>query len=107
MTDRWPDDDLLAEYDSCAARGTTYLIESDSAPHAAPRPVDRFRNTAVGAVVAAGMLGLRDALEGRPEREEVAIVRTMPDRPTNRDARFVFDPDEPTRVTVIVPHPSH
>jgi hypothetical protein len=114
MDQGWPDDELLAEYDACTARGTTYLVESDSAAHAPPRPVDRFRSTAVGAVVAAGMLGLRDALEGRPEREEVAIVRTVPDRPVGQDAGFkkqildyVFDPDDPTRVTVIVSSPGH
>lgn len=46
------------------------------------RPVDRFRRTAAGSVVAASMLGLRDALEGRPERDEPAIVSVAPTRPT-------------------------
>ena len=30
------------------------------------RPVDRFRRGAAGSVIAAGLLGLRDAMEGRP-----------------------------------------
>ena len=38
------------------------------------RPIDKFRNTAVGSVLAAGMLGLRDVLE--PEKDDkVAIVQ--------------------------------
>ena len=31
------------------------------------RPIDKFRRTATGTVIAAGLLGLQDALEGRPE----------------------------------------
>jgi hypothetical protein len=38
------------------------------------RPIDKFRGTAVGGVLAAGMLGLRDVLEPRKD-EEIAIVR--------------------------------
>ncbi len=45
---------------------------------AGDRPVDRFRRSATGAVVAAGLFGLRDALEGRPEKEEVTIVNEAP-----------------------------
>ena len=41
-------------------------VDGDVAAHAEPRPVDRFRQTTAGTVVAAGLLGLRDALEGRP-----------------------------------------
>jgi hypothetical protein len=78
----------------------------DPGGHAEPRPVDKFRNTAVGSVVAAGLLGLRDALEGRPEREEVAIVSEAPERPVEPTGpRVVVDPDDPTRVTIVVPTP--
>jgi hypothetical protein len=63
--------------------------------HAPERPVDRFRRGAVGSVVAAGLLGLRDALEGRPEREEVTIVSEAPEH----------DPAPPIDVTLDVEHP--
>lgn len=73
--------------------------------HAAERPVDRFRRGAVGSVVAAGLLGLRDALEGRPEREEVTIVSEAPERePAPIDVQL--DLDHPERsVAVVRPAP--
>lgn len=70
-------------------------------PHAPERPVDRFRRGAVGSVVAAGLLGLRDALEGRPEREEVTIVSEAPERePAPVDVQL--DPDHPERSVVVL-----
>ena len=42
------------------------------------RPIDKFRRGAAGSVIAAGLLGVRDALEGRPEKEEPAIVADAP-----------------------------
>ena len=68
------------------------------------RPVDRFRRTATGAVVAAGLLGLRDALEGRPEKEEVAIVNEAPAAPP-RDVDVVIDFDHPERSIAVVRRP--
>jgi|GEM_PF-2082824 len=65
------------------------------------RPVDRFRKTAAGTVVAAGLLGLRDVMEGRPEKEEVAIVNEAPTRPIG-DLDVVLDPDHPERTVAIV-----
>ena len=70
------------------------------------RPVDRFRRGAAGSVVAAGLLGLRDALEGRPEREETAIESVAPSQPhTNDGVELVLDPDHPERSVVIVHRP--
>ena len=40
------------------------------ATDAGDRPVERFRRSATGAVVAAGLLGLRDALEGAAPRKK-------------------------------------
>jgi hypothetical protein len=73
--------------------------------HAPERPVDRFRRGAVGSVVAAGLLGLRDALEGRPEREEVTIVSEAPERePAPIDVQL--DLEHPERsVAVVRPTP--
>jgi hypothetical protein len=71
---------------------------------AGERPVDRFRRSATGAVVAAGLFGLRDALEGRPEKEEVTIVNEAPDAPP-RDLEVVIDFDHPERSVAVVHHP--
>jgi hypothetical protein len=72
--------------------------------HAPPRPVDRFRQTAAGTVIAAGLLGLRDALEGRPEREEIPIVNEAPSGRVEPGFRLVFDEDAGV-VTVVLPEP--
>jgi hypothetical protein len=73
--------------------------------HAPERPIDRFRRGAVGSVVAAGLLGLRDALEGRPEREEVTIVSEAPEHePAPIDVQL--DLKHPERsVAVVRPTP--
>lgn len=74
------------------------------ATDAGDRPVERFRRSATGAVVAAGLLGLRDALEGRPEKEEVTIVNEAPAAPP-RDLEVVIDFDHPERSVAVVRHP--
>lgn len=74
----------------------------DHAEHASPRPIDRFHRSAAGTVIAAGMFGLRDALEGRPEREEIAIVSEAPTSPEDGFA-LVFDENDPASLTVVVP----
>ena len=71
---------------------------------AGDRPVERFRRSATGAVVAAGLFGLRDALEGRPEKEEVTIVNEAPDAPP-RDLEVVIDFDHPERSVAVVHRP--
>ncbi len=68
------------------------------------RPIDKFRRSATGTVVAAGLLGLRDAMEGRPEKEEVTIVSEAPTRPIG-DVDVVIDPDHPERTVAIVRRP--
>ena len=93
--------------------------ELDQIPAAAPgedededepfeRPVDRFRKGAVGSVVAAGLLGLADALEARPPREEVVIVQEAPTQPPLEPRRLelLLDPDHPERSMVFLPAPT-
>jgi 4'-phosphopantetheinyl transferase len=66
------------------------------------RPIDKFRGTAVGGVLAAGMLGLRDALEPRKD-EEIAIVRDDAGGPPRDDAiELQLDPDHPEESVVRV-----
>ena len=72
------------------------------------RPVDRFRRGAVGGVVAAGLLGLADALEGRPRKEEVVIVQEAPAAPPREPRRLelLLDPDDPSKSLVFLPAPA-
>ena len=70
------------------------------------RPIDRFRRSGAGAVIAAGLLGVRDALEGRPEREEPAIVTQAPE-PKLDHIDIVLDPEHPERSRAVVYLPSH
>ena len=66
------------------------------------RPIDKFRGTAVGGVLAAGMLGLRDALEP-PRDEEVAIVRDDAGAPPRAGPiELELDPDHPEESVVRV-----
>ena len=65
------------------------------------RPIDRFRRSSAGTVIAAGLLGVRDALEGRPEREEPAIVTEAPE-PKLDHIDLVLDPEHPERSRAIV-----
>jgi hypothetical protein len=65
------------------------------------RPIDKFRRGAAGSVLAAGLLGLRDAMEGRPEKEEPAIVSEAPE-PKLDHIDIVLDPDHPERSRAVV-----
>ena len=65
------------------------------------RPIDKFRRSGAGSVIAAGLLGVRDALEGRPEREEPAIVSEAPE-PKLDHIDIVLDPDHPERSRAVV-----
>ena len=68
------------------------------------RPIDKFRQSATGAVLAAGLLGLGDALEGRREKEETAIVQEASE--PVRDLDIVIDLDHPERtVAILRPEP--
>jgi hypothetical protein len=65
------------------------------------RPIDKFRRGAVGSVVAAGLLGVRDALEGRPEKDEPVIVSEAPE-PKLDHIDLVLDPEHPERSRAVV-----
>ena len=104
------DDDGPIDTDHPIDDGNGEVVDTDGtaedeAEHAPPRPVDRFRTTAVGTVVAAGLLGLRDALEGRPEREEIAIVSEAPDRPVDDSGMWMIIDDETKTVKVVLTRP--
>ena len=66
------------------------------------RPIDKFRSTAVGGVLAAGLLGLRDAIE-TPRDEEIAIVQDDSSGPPRNDPILLeLDPDHPAESVVRV-----
>ena len=67
-----------------------------------PRPIDKFRGTAVGSVLAAGLLGLRDALEP-PRDDKVAIVQEYAGDPPFKDPLVLrLDPEHPEDSIVMV-----
>ena len=66
------------------------------------RPVDRFRRTAAGTAIAAGMLGLRDVLEGRPEREETVMEVPARGPVTDPDLDVVVDLAHPENSRIVV-----
>lgn len=88
-----PDGTADDERDDGNAEETGEAIESS-------RPIDSFRRTAAGTVIAAGLLGMRDALEGRPEKEEVAIVNDAPEPAPTEGFTLEFDPDDPSSLKV-------
>jgi hypothetical protein len=67
-----------------------------------PAGIHRFRQTATGTVLAAGLLGLAQALEG-PRDEEVAIVTEFSGEPPFSDPILMrLDPDAPEDSIVLV-----
>ena len=81
-------------------------VEPEAGAENWERPIDKFRRSGAGSVIAAGLLGVRDALEGRPEREEPAIVSEAPE-PKLDHIDIVLDPDHPerSRAVVYLPRP--
>ncbi|MCJ7436331.1 MAG: hypothetical protein MUP97_01035 [Acidimicrobiia bacterium] len=93
-------DDIPNPLDASDASDTSDTSDAADDPEW-ERPVDRFRKSAAGSMVAAGLLGLRDVMEGRPEKEEVTIVNEAPARPIG-DLDVVIDPEHPERTVAIV-----
>ncbi|HXW31854.1 MAG TPA: hypothetical protein VEJ21_02090 [Acidimicrobiales bacterium] len=72
----------------------------ESAEH--QRVVARWRERPSASVLGAAMLGLRDAIYGRPD-EDVVIVADAPGDPPDDDAPIVrLDPEHPERSEVVV-----
>jgi hypothetical protein len=70
--------------------------------HAEPAPIERFRRTSVGTALAAGLMGLRDALEP-PKDETPAIVEEWAGgEPFNEPFVLRLDPDHPEDSIVMV-----
>jgi 4'-phosphopantetheinyl transferase len=66
------------------------------------RPIDKFRGSAVGGVLAAGMLGLRDAIEPRKDAEIAIVQDDAGGPPRNDPIELELDPDHPEESVVRV-----
>jgi 4'-phosphopantetheinyl transferase len=66
------------------------------------RPIDRFRGTAVGGVLAAGMLGLRDVLEPRKDQEIAIVQDDAGGPPPKGPIELELDPEHPEESVVHV-----
>ena len=64
------------------------------------RDVDRFRRTTAGSIVAAGMLGLQQVLEGRKKEDPPIEVEAPGEPPGGRRVELDLDPDDPAGSTV-------
>ena len=78
------------------------VVEGAPAGTDSTRPIDKFRGTAVGSVLAAGLLGLRDVIE--PVRDEQpAIVQDYSGAPPFTEPVVLrLDPDHPEDSIVMV-----
>lgn len=82
--EEWTDEQWLAWLQATDAAGD---------PEPGPRTVSRWRDRAVPSVLGAAMLGLRDAIYGRPD-DEVVIVADAPGEPPDDDKPVVeLDPE--------------
>jgi len=90
----WTDEEWLAWLEATDVDTTADL---GSGPRLAA-----WRSHPVGSVLGAAMLGLRDAIYGRPD-DEVAIVQEAGGDPPGGDLHDIrLDPDHPERSEVVV-----
>jgi hypothetical protein len=70
--------------------------------HADPAPIERFRRTGLGVVLAAGLFGIRDALEP-PKDDTPAIVEDWAGgEPFSEPMVLRLDPDHPEDSIVMI-----
>jgi hypothetical protein len=81
--------------------GEDHVDDETAVAHAEPAPIQKFRVTAVGSVLAAGMLGLRDALE-TPKEEPAIVVNWSGAPPFSEPIVLRLDPDHPEDSIVMV-----
>ena len=96
---------VLDDDEDCTDGGTNGDDGTDDAAlegHAEPAPIQRFRRTAVGTALAAGMLGLADALEGRKEPTPAIVENWAGGQPFKEPIVLRLDPDHPEDSIVMV-----
>ena len=77
-------------------------LDDEDVGHAEPRPIERFHRSAVGGVLAAGLLGLRDVLEPTKEEEPAVVVDYSGDPPFTDPIVMRLDPEHPEDSIVMV-----
>jgi hypothetical protein len=92
----WTDEEWLA----WLARTDAGATDDDGGQN---RVVARWRDRSGSQVLGAAMLGLRDAIYGRPGEEIVIVEDASGDPPGDEDTPVVhLDPDSPQRSEVVV-----
>lgn len=94
--EEWSDDQWLAwlrRTDADEAAG-------DESP--APRVTAKWRDRPSATLLGAAMLGLRDAIYGRPQDEIVIVQDASGDPPDDDKPLVLLDPEHPERSRVIV-----
>jgi hypothetical protein len=77
-------------------------LDDEEVGHAEPPPIERFHRTAVGSVLAASLLGLRDVLEPPKDEEPAIVVDYSGDPPFSDPFVLRLDPDHPEDSIVMV-----
>lgn len=103
MFDEYDDDEFDGDLDTDFETDFEFDDAAfDDDEHAPATPIQRFEQSAAGAVFAAGLLGLRDVLEG-PKKEEVQVVTDWSGDPPFTDPYVLrLDPDHPEDSIVMV-----
>lgn len=79
--------------------------DGDPEGHAEPAPIAKFQRTAVGSMLAAGLLGIQEAIEP-PKDSTPAIVESWGGLPQNDDLLMRLDPDNPQDSIVMIKRPA-
>jgi hypothetical protein len=85
--------------------GTDATDEDAEGPidgHAEPAPIERFRRSSIGAVLAAGMLGLRDVLEPEKDEKPAIVEDWAGGEPFTERLVLRLDPDHPEDSIVMI-----
>jgi hypothetical protein len=72
--------------------------------HAEPAPIAKFQRSAVGSMLAAGLIGIQEAIDP-PKDETPAIVESWGGQPVDDDIVMRLDPDNPQDSIVMVRRP--
>jgi hypothetical protein len=73
--------------------------------HAEPAPIAKFQRSAVGSMLAAGLIGIQEAIDP-PKDETPAIVESWGGLPVNDDMLMRLDPDNPQDSIVMIKRPA-
>jgi hypothetical protein len=93
--EEWSDDQWLA---------WLAALDADADPDERAPRLTRWRARPSTHVLGAAMLGLRDAIYGRPDDEVVVVRDASGDPPGDDEPELRLDPEHPERSQVVVRH---